>query len=232
MINIKSTKNYSTNGVKILIYGPAGAGKTRLCATAPNPLIISAESGLLSLSDEDIPFVNVSTVEDVNDIYSWVIGSKEAEKYDTLCLDSVTEIAEVLLTTFKAEEKDPRAAYGRLADEMSKMIRSFRDLKGKNVYFTAKQATLTDDIGVTSFVPLMPGKTLLNGLPFFFDEVLSFKLGKLEDGTVYSYLQTVPDRQRDCKDRSGRLLPKEEPHLGRIFDKISGSKPTVVKTKE
>lgn len=35
------------NGVKILVYGQAGAGKTVLSATTGgNPLIISAEAGL------------------------------------------------------------------------------------------------------------------------------------------------------------------------------------------
>ena len=37
------------HGVKALVYGPSGAGKTTLCATAPAPIIISAEAGLLSL---------------------------------------------------------------------------------------------------------------------------------------------------------------------------------------
>lgn len=222
MIKITSTKDHSTHGVKIMVYGSSGGGKTRLCGTAPSPIIISAESGLLSLAEVDIPVIEVNTVEDVNDVYNWAISSEEAKKYDTLCLDSITEIAEVLLTTFKAEDKDARAAYGRLADEMTKTIRSFRDLKGKNVYFTAKQVTLTNDVGVTSYVPSMPGKTLLNGLPFFFDEVLSIQLGKLENGTQYRYLQTFSDRQRDCKDRSGKLDQKEEPNLQKIFNKISG----------
>ena len=37
------------SGVKCVVYGPAGGGKTRLLATAPSPIILSAEKGLLSL---------------------------------------------------------------------------------------------------------------------------------------------------------------------------------------
>ena len=35
-------------GVKMLVYGESGMGKTMLTATLPRPLLISAESGLLS----------------------------------------------------------------------------------------------------------------------------------------------------------------------------------------
>lgn len=38
-----------SQGVKMLVYGASGSGKTGLCATLPAPLIISAEGGLLRL---------------------------------------------------------------------------------------------------------------------------------------------------------------------------------------
>lgn len=34
-------KEASGHGVKILVYGRAGMGKTRLCGTAPSPVILS-----------------------------------------------------------------------------------------------------------------------------------------------------------------------------------------------
>jgi phage nucleotide-binding protein len=219
-IKITTTKDYGVSGVKVLVYSAAGVGKTVLSSTAPNPLIISAESGLLSLQDHDIPVIEVKSVEDVNDVYEWVTSSKEAGQYETLCLDSVTEIAEVLLSEFKAETKDARQAYGQLADEMSKTIRSFRDLKGKNVYFTAKMVRAANEDGITVYYPMMPGKTMTNGLSFFFDEVFALRIGKLGDGTTYRYLQTQPDLQYDAKDRSGRLKMVEEPDLTKVFNKI------------
>jgi len=224
-IKIKSTKDFKSHGVKGLVYGPAGIGKTRLCATAPDPLIISAEAGLLSLADVDIPVIDVKTVDDVNEVYDWIKLSKEADQYKTICLDSITEIAEVLLSTFKAEDKDARQAYGRLADEMTKTIRAFRDLDGKNVYFSAKQARVLNDVGVTMYLPSMPGKQLLNALPFFFDEVFAYRIGNLEDGTEYRYLQTYADLRYEGKDRSGKLNNIEKPDLAYIYNKISGSAP-------
>ena len=58
------------NGIKVLIYGPAGAGKTVFCTTAPdgeNTLIISAEGGLLSIQHADQ--VDVCVVKSLDDVY-------------------------------------------------------------------------------------------------------------------------------------------------------------------
>ena len=52
-IKLHSTKDVTVNGVKMMVYGASGVGKTRLTTTCPNPIIISAEKGLLSLADYD-----------------------------------------------------------------------------------------------------------------------------------------------------------------------------------
>ena len=49
-INLKTTATIESSGVKVLVYGQAGSGKTTLIRTAPAPLILSAEAGLLSLA--------------------------------------------------------------------------------------------------------------------------------------------------------------------------------------
>lgn len=225
-----TTTKHSAKHVKALCYGDAGVGKTMLCSTAPNPVIISAESGLLSLSGFDIPVIEVKTVEDVQDAYRFVTEADEAKNFETVCLDSITEIAEVLLSKLKSEDKDPRKSYGRLADDMSHLIRSFRDIPEYNVYFSAKMTRIEDDFtGISTFRPAMPGKTLVNGLPFFFDEVLALKIGVIEgeDGKedeTYRYLQTSPTVQYTAKDRSGKLNEIEKPDLSNIFDKILSKK--------
>jgi len=221
---LTTTKKASTH-VKALVFGEAGMGKTVLCATAPKPLIISAEAGLLSLSDHDIPVIEVKTVQDVMDVYEWITTSKEADDFETICLDSITEIAEVLLTQYKKEEKDPRKAYGRLNDDMSTLIRSFRDLKGKHVYFSCKMIRKEDEsAGFASYKPAMPGNTLINNLPYFFDEVLALRIGKLPSGKEFRYLQTQPELQWPAKDRSGTLGKMEKPDLSYIFNKIAKGK--------
>ena len=47
-IKLKSTADVQANGVKALVYGMAGVGKTYMIKSLPNPLVISAEAGLLA----------------------------------------------------------------------------------------------------------------------------------------------------------------------------------------
>jgi len=218
-IKIQST-NKSVQSIKALIYGESGTGKTKLAATVPEPLILNAEGGLLSLAQDNLDSVKIETVQDVMDVYQFITESKDADKYQTIILDSISEIAEVYLSALKKQHKDPRAAYGELADDVSKLIRAFRDIPDKHVYFIGKGAKVEDENGIGVYRPIMPGKNLLNGLPYHFDLVMALRIGKLEDGEEYRYLQTRAEMQYIAKDRSGVLEPIEEPNLGLIFDKI------------
>lgn len=228
-IKLTTTKQ-SAKFVKALCYGDAGSGKTVLASTAPNPIIISAESGLLSISDKDIPVIEVNTLDDVQEAYQFITESDDAKQFQTVCLDSITEIAEVMLSQYKKDDKDPRKSYGALADHMSTLVRSFRDLENKHVYFSAKMIRMEDEhTGISTFRPMMPGKNLVNGLPFFFDEVFAIRIGEETDDetgkvTKYRYLQTEPDLQYVAKDRSGKLDAVERPDLTFMFNRILDSK--------
>lgn len=221
-IKLTTTDRFSfEHGVKVLIYGRAGAGKTRLCETAPEPLIISAEAGLLSLRHASIPVIEIKSMQDLTEAYTFVATSEEAKQFQTICLDSISEIGEVCLAHNKAQFRDPRQAYGELIDQMQKMIRAFRDLPGKHVYFSAKQELNKDEVtGVTMCGPSMPGSKLGPQLPYFFDEVFHLGVGKNQEGEEYRYLRTQPDIQYEAKDRSGVLDAIEYPDLRSIFNKI------------
>ena len=95
-INLRSTKGLHANGVKLLVYGNAGSGKTSLIPTLPSPVVFSAEGGLLSIADADVPFVEVSSYDTLMEAYKWVTGSDEAKHFESIALDSISEIAEVV----------------------------------------------------------------------------------------------------------------------------------------
>jgi len=214
----------SKHGVKILTYGRAGVGKTTLCATAPNPVIVSAESGLLSLAGHNIPVIEIKTVEDLIDAHNWCQRSEEAKQFETFCIDSVSEIGEVVLANAKAQAKDPRQAYGELIDKMTTTLKAFRDLSGKHVYMAAKMEPVKDDFtGVTRYMPAMPGTKLGPQMPYLFDEVFYLGINKDTEGQEYRFLLTQPDYQYDAKDRSGTLDPIERPDLKFIIEKILGA---------
>jgi hypothetical protein len=209
-----------TDGIKVLVYGKAGAGKTRLCATAPKPVIIAAEGGMLSLRDEEIPVIRVETMEDLQEAYLWVRDNPKAKKFETICLDSISEIAEIVLSAAKATVKDARSAYGELTDQMTRTLKDFRDLRGKNVYFSAKEAKRVEGETVT-FEPGMPGKQLGPAMVYYFDEVFNLNSDTNAEGEKYRYLRTDSNFQYEGKDRSGALAVREEANLTKIFDKIT-----------
>ena len=79
-IKLTNTRDAArTNGIKVLVYGQAGSGKTSLCATTGGtPIIISAEGGLLSLRASDIPVIEVSSIADVHEAYAFLMGAEGA----------------------------------------------------------------------------------------------------------------------------------------------------------
>lgn len=209
------------SGVKVLVYGQAGMGKTVLVSTAPAPFLISAESGELSLRNAQIPMVKITTVEDLIEIYNWCTQSAEAKQFETICIDSITEIAEVVLVNAKKQVKDVRQAYGELLDKMEMTIRMFRDIPEKNVYMSAKMEPNKDELtGAIKYGPAMPGAKLGVKLPYYFDEVFRLGINKTPQGDSYRFLQTQPDLQYEAKDRSGALDAIEMPNLTHVFNKI------------
>jgi energy-coupling factor transporter ATP-binding protein EcfA2 len=223
-ITLKSTKQAAMDGIKCLVHGPSGSGKTTLCSTTGEPtIIISAESGLLSLRGFDIPVLEVKTLDELYEAYAYVAGEAGAQ-YSWVCLDSISEIAEVVLNHEKKTAKDPRQAYGSLAEKMTDLIRAFRDLPGRNVLFLCKQEKSKDEqTGAMLYGPSMPGNQLKNGLAYFFDEVLALRVEKDAEGNPTRWLQAQRDYNYESKDRSGALDMFEQPNIANIAAKIRGA---------
>lgn len=220
-IQLRSTKGLHTNGVKMLVYGMAGAGKTSLIRTLPSPVVLSAEGGLLSIADAEIPFIEIKTMEDLKEAYHW-LESDEGKEFKSICLDSISEIAEVVLNTERKLTKDPRQAYGAMQEQMSDLIRAFRDIPGRNVYFTAKAEKSQDEQGRILYAPSMPGNKTGQQLPYFFDLVLALRVEKDAEGVTQRALMCDSDGLWQAKDRSGKLDDWESPDLGEIIKKIGG----------
>lgn len=222
-ISLKSTSDLHTNGVKMLVYGHAGSGKTSLIPTLPAPVVLSAEGGLLSIQQANIPYIEITSMAQLMEAYQWLTESKEAEQFQSIALDSISEIGEVVLAEELKRNKDGRAAYGELNTVMASMIRSFRDLPNKHVYFTAKCEKAQDETGRMLYSPSMPGKSLSQQLPYFFDCVFALRVDKDADGNMVRALMTESDGLWQAKNRSaGRLEMWESPDLGAIIKKIGG----------
>jgi phage nucleotide-binding protein len=220
-ISIKRTRDLTKSGVKLLVYGAAGAGKTSLITTLPKPIVLSAEAGLLSIQDADLPFIEINTIDDLRQAYVY-ITSEGGSEYESVALDSISEIAEVVLNAEKKIAKDPRQAYGAMQEQVSDLIRAFRDLPGKHVYMSAKLEKSQDEMGRMLYAPSMPGNKVGQSLPYFFDEVLALRVERDAEGNTQRALMCDTDGLWAAKDRSGKLAPWEAPDLGAIIEKIGG----------
>lgn len=215
------------HGVKVGVHSRGGIGKTTLVQTLHEheltgpTLLLSAESGVLSLRHVRIPQITISTFAEMWEAYRFITQSEHAKQFRSIALDSVSEIGERCLETQKGLYNDGRKAYGELYDEMIPLIKSFRDLQRFHVYFSAKQEYVKDEVsGVTRYGPSLPGRKLTQEFPYLFDELFSLEIGQTQDGRSYRFLRTQPDIQFEAKDRSGALDPIEEPHLGKVIEKI------------
>ncbi len=223
-ISVKTTGSLAANGVKLLVYGQAGVGKTTLIKTLPDPIILSAEGGLLSIRDADLPYIEIADLDTLREAYAWLAGSDEAKAYQSVALDSISEIAEVVLSAEKRATKDLRQAYGAMQEQVADIIRAFRDLPGRHVYMSAKLEKTQDELGRVLYSPSMPGNKTGQALPYFFDEVLALRVEKDAEGVIQRALMCDSDGLWLAKDRSGKLDMWEAPDLGAIIAKIQGGK--------
>lgn len=231
-------------GRKILVHSESGVGKTVLVATLPRPVLISAEAGTLSLSKAnldrlkaagsfgpdvqlsyDIPVMQVRTMAQLKEAYMFFMQpqNRASEYFKSIALDSITEIAEVVLANAKVSNKDGRAAYGDMAEQVVQCIKDFRDLMGFHFYASSKTAPDKDAAGIVRFSPMMPGTKVGPQLPYLFDEVFAYRVSTTPQGVKYRALQTQPDYQYTAKDRSGLLDEMERPDLNYLINKMQGA---------
>ncbi len=218
------------------VYGRGGVGKTMLVATLPGKVALgSVESGTLSLSkqnqkrvfgtsakaENDLQVFELETLDDLVQFHEWM---QEPDcPFDSIALDSVTEIADKVLANSLAQVKDPRQAYGALMSQVVDIFWKFRDgLPNKHILFVMQQ-TPNKDGGVPLHIPLMPGNKMSAKVPYLFDELFHMDIGSYTEGETtktYRFLRTQPSLEYDAKDRSGALDEKEAPDLSAIIEKI------------
>lgn len=229
-MQVKGFEDVTSDGIKALIYSEPGNGKTTLAATLDlkRTLIISFESGLLSILDEsgfeDLQYVEPSNLSDLKDIYDNLKNDKDlAAKYDTIFIDSLSEISDMMLEALKQDPtvytgmKDNMKLYMINQEKVVGIAKSFRDLKGYNVIMTALAATKTTNM-VEKLLPSMAGQKLADKLPPLYDFV--WYLEVTSDGE--RRLITQPTSSITAKSRSRKLESAEEPNLGNILLKIKG----------
>jgi phage nucleotide-binding protein len=217
-MEIKKTSAKDALRISSLIYGKSGSGKTTLASTLEGKtLVISAESGLLSLSDFEIDYVEITSIKELGDIVTKLEGGSE---YQNIFLDSLTEVAQILVSELQKkfpDRKDSFPLWQEYTVMIRKIIKRFRDLSPYNVFITALDKVEVDELNNRFVIPDMNGKIAAQVVQFF-DEVFYLVVNK--DGE--RKLLTGSSEKVLVKDRSGKLEQYEPPVLKDIVAKIKG----------
>jgi phage nucleotide-binding protein len=205
--------------INFLIYGESGAGKTVLGSTLPQPILfLDAERGMLSVKGKNLDAVTINSVQAVGEAYSKLLTDNH---YKSIVIDSLSELADLVLLDQKSRTKDGRLAYQMAGEIIAKIMRDFRALN-KHVCFLARLDKTQDETGKIMFGPSVLGQSLSKSVPYHVDEVFALRVGRLENGKKYRYLLTDGDDQWLAKDRSGKLDEIAEPNLDNLIKLIEG----------
>ena len=155
------------------------------------------------------------------------------DKYDTIFIDSITVAGRLCFNWCKGQPQafsektgkpDTRGAYGLHGQEMIGWLTHLQHTRGKNIWFVGILDEKLDDFNRRVYQPQIEGSKTGLELPGIVDQVITMAEMPTESGTSFRAFicHTLNEQGFPAKDRSGRLELMEEPHLGRLMEKVKG----------
>jgi hypothetical protein len=157
---------------------------------------------------------------------------EELGRYTIFFVDSITAAGRLSFAwssqqpeafSDRTGRKDLRSAYGLHAREMLAWFVHLQQARGISVIFLGVLEEVTDEFNRTEHRLQLEGSRTGRELPAVVDQVVTYHWLDFGDGTLTRGLVcTAPNHWRyPAKDRSGRLDQVEEPHLGKLIDKLT-----------
>lgn len=205
-------------GVKALVYGPAGSGKTPLINTAPRPVLLACEPGLLSMRGSTVPTFQAFTGKLIDEFFDWLFGSAETKNFDTVAIDSTTQMAEIYLLEAQKNNKHGLAAYGEMAKATVKHLEKLYFLPQKHTYLIAKES-VDNENGLTTKKPYYPGQQLPKDVPGKYDCIIRLAIHNIPGIGQMKGFRCIQSLDEMARNRTGTLNEFEPPNFTDLVNK-------------
>lgn len=222
-------------GMKAVLYSGPGMGKTPMLTALPQPVALIAEPGTLSVRDAvkygHVPAWEGFTGDRIREFFEWWFKSAEARQFNSLGIDSGSQIAEIILGYELKRNKDGRRAYGEMSRQVMEWFDQLFFQPQKNVFIICKEMSVevgknvTKQDGVLMIEPTFqarpyfPGKELNVLVPHRYDSILHVEDAHIPGVGKTRAIRTAGTDEVMARDRSGKLAELEPPDLAALIRK-------------
>lgn len=197
--------NARKKGLKILVYGPTGVGKTLFALSFPRVIAVDSEDGYswYEGTDKAKNLLRVLDSQSYDDLEELLDESEDADgKFDTLVIDSETKIYENIQESLQAVEEQRASRKGRDVLDANLSVRSWGKIKqlssrlqnaklrlasqGVNIVSVAQSADVMEDAGNNTRVKIGEKPDMAKKAPFDYDVILRLFV---KDGKFYGVVE-------------------------------------------
>ena len=196
--------------VNILLYGPAGAGKSTAAASAPGPVMFINLEGPNALhyarktareAETEVLEVRVDWGEDPRAYFRESFVAAKERGVNTIVIDTLGKLRDGIAFNIGGESPT-LPQWGQVGKAMTTILRELRD-SDMNTVLICHERVLDSDTGDRIVEPLVGGKTTTEAMAEV--DVIAY-CGAVRDENGTRYLaQLVESKGRRAKDRSGAL---------------------------
>lgn len=201
-------------GCKAIVYGAPGSAKTPLINTAPRPVLLACEPGMLSMRGSNVPTCQAFTPAAIDDFFKWFFNSVETKNFDTLAIDSVSQMADIYLQQALKTNKHGLKAYGDMATAVMDHLRPLFFTQQKHTYLICKQS-IENNVSR----PWFPGQQLNIEIPHMYDFILHLGIKNVPGVGQTKAFQCNESFDFLARNRTGNLSDYEQPDFGKLVQK-------------
>lgn len=221
--------SFERERLRMIFFGDPGVGKTTLAMTAPRPLVVDTDGGLISAAIQGQRGITIEPTgwKDLEGLYWW--AKERQDQFETVVFDSITTLQRLLLDEIVSDVGDEKKGrktvmefvpeqgmYQANQRQVGRILTDFRRL-GRHMILTAG---VRDRFGKRA-PDVAPG--LLSILAHWSSVTGELIIHQAQDGSETRLLLTGPSPQRETKTRFRSLSPLvPNPTFPELWKRVSG----------